>query len=775
MFILLFSGGNVFAQPEPCGDTPAMTSNCLDACAICDIDGFRGRNNSTLRGQRVDNFCTTFNHNMGFVAFIAGTENLSIEVTVENCNPAFNSGLEIGLFESFDCETFVPVSGCNTDVAPNTTVPFSNTVPLVVGQHYYLIMDGSGGDVCDWVFKVVEGSTAVGQLTTSGTLSNIPETCPGLPTHFEAANTEAGAALFHWEVDGQRQRTTNQPEVDLSFPSDGNFEVCVVAANVCDEAPASCTTINVRTPNVFRLDTTICQDQFITVADTILRTSGAYDFVVVLPNGCDSMIFVALEVLPQARESIDVNLCVGDEFFIGDTPYSTTGVFQDTIMTVAACDSIVTLDLFMIECEIRGATRFLPPRCRGEATGQLIFSVENGTPPFSYDWSNILEPTVGGAGTTILFQDNAIEGVPVGTYEINVRDDFGNDVVFFQEVMEPTELTVMAESRQIDEYNLSCFGGADGEATALGMGGVPPYAFAWSDTQVGARASELIAGTYIVNLTDANGCVRSASTAIVPPPAIDFSIDFTDPNCDGLETGIVGLSGVTGGTPPFTVALNGGNFDTLLQYEALSPGNYTLVIKDDNGCIADSSSVLTAADIPVIFPWERLVTQLGCDIIIPTLLNNTSVASLRWDDPTGTLDCDTCLQPRVLPLDNSLYVLTVISDDNCSTTDSLTVRVEKNREVYPPTAFSPNGDGVNDSFTLGLGKAAVALQSLRVFDRWGGQVFGGSDLPVNSNGAGWNGRVDEAPAPPGSYVWVAEVLYLDGVILQFQGEVMLLR
>jgi gliding motility-associated-like protein len=523
------------------------------------------------------------------------------------------------------------------------------------------------------------------------------------------------------------------------------------------------------------LDTTICQDQFIEVADTILRMSGSYDFVVILPNGCDSMIFVELEVLPQARESIDINLCVGDEFFIGTTAYFTTGVFQDTVLTASTCDSIVTLDLFMIECEIRGTTGFLQPRCRGEATGELIFSVENGTPPFSYDWSNILEPTVGGVGTTSLFQDNAIEGVPAGTYEINVRDDFGNDVVFFQEVTDPLELTVAAESMMIDEFNLSCFGGADGAATALGVGGVPPYAFAWSDTQNGPRVSGLVAGAYVVSLTDANGCIRLANTVILPPPAIDFSIDFIDPNCDGLETGIVGLSSVAGGTPPFTLSLNGGNFDTLLQYGALSPGNYTMVIKDDNGCIADSSSVLRAVDIPVVFPWELLLTQLGCDILIPTLLNNTSVASVRWDDPTGTLDCDTCLQPRALPLDNSLYVLTVTSEDNCSTTDSLTVGVSKNRDIYQPSAFSPNGDGVNDSFTLGLGKAAAALQSLRVYDRWGGLVFEGVDLPVNNNGAGWNGRIGEEPAPPGSYVWVAEVLYLDGVILQFQGEVMLLR
>jgi hypothetical protein len=82
---------------------------------------------------------------------------------------------------------------------------------------------------------------------------------------------------------------------------------------------------------------------------------------------------------------------------------------------------------------------------------------------------------------------------------------------------------------------------------------------------------------------------------------------------------------------------------------------------------------------------------------------------------------------------------------------------------------------VNDEFNLGLGKAAVNLQSLRIYDRWGGQVYEGADLVPNEAGSGWDGRVDGEPAASGHYVWVAEILYLDGVELSLRGGVMLLK
>jgi len=71
--ILIISFLEGFAQPAPCGPNPAMTSSCLSACTICDIDGFTGRNNLTSQGQTFSGFCTTMFHNMSYIAFVAGS------------------------------------------------------------------------------------------------------------------------------------------------------------------------------------------------------------------------------------------------------------------------------------------------------------------------------------------------------------------------------------------------------------------------------------------------------------------------------------------------------------------------------------------------------------------------------------------------------------------------------------------------------------------------------------------------------------------------------
>ena len=132
----------VFGQQPPiCGNNPAMTSFCSQACIICDIDGFTGRNNSSIKGQAPPGFCTSYVHHMQWIGFIAGTSTLTLEVKVSNC--ALNNGLEIGLYESLDCQTFRRISDCDTDIQPGETRVFKNTVPLTIGQYYYFVMDGS--------------------------------------------------------------------------------------------------------------------------------------------------------------------------------------------------------------------------------------------------------------------------------------------------------------------------------------------------------------------------------------------------------------------------------------------------------------------------------------------------------------------------------------------------------------------------------------------------------------------------------------------------------
>ena len=758
------------AQPEPCG-VDEMTSTCADACVVCDIDGFTGRNNLTIQGQTFNGFCTTIFHNMSYIAFIAGTENLSLRVTVTNCT--IGRGIEVGIFESLDCSTFTPVTACNTDVPSNGSAVFNNLVPLVIGQHYYLIMDGSSGDICDWTFDVISGSTAVGDLETSGIIDGPTELCPNLNTNY-ATTDIIGATFYDWTVNGVAQSGQDN-ELDFTFPSDGTYELCVTASNVCDEAPPSCTIINVISPQPTYLEEVLCANECYDVAGETICQSGAFDFTITLPDGCDSTIFLDLTILPEIASFIDINLCIGESFSIGNTPYSSTGIFVETIPNAIGCDSTVTLDLTMIDCEIIGTIDYGSPVCNGDNNGSLLFSLQNGIAPFAYSWDNISDASLNGTGITNLFEDILIENIPAGIYEINVMDAIGNDIVFIQEVIDPQVLTSYIDAIDYNGNNLTCYQANDGSASVIINGGLLPYDLLWSNNTSQATISNLPAGEYEVLVTDSNGCTQTATTTLTEPEPLVIAVNYIDPNCDGLETGMILLDSISGGTPPYTFALDNGNYVAVDNFQNLSAGTYSFSTVDANGCSADTTSSLSALDIPEIYMEDDQEVELGDSILISAETNNITITDISWTDVANSLTCDSCLDTYATPVNDTEYILTVTSTDGCTVSESILITVDKIRDVYIPNAFSPNGDGVNDLFFINANKSVSQINSLKIFDRWGEMVFDNTNIQANESSNGWDGLFKGQEVNPGVFAFVAEVLFLDGEALTYSGDISILK
>jgi gliding motility-associated-like protein len=107
--------------------------------------------------------------------------------------------------------------------------------------------------------------------------------------------------------------------------------------------------------------------------------------------------------------------------------------------------------------------------------------------------------------------------------------------------------------------------------------------------------------------------------------------------------------------------------------------------------------------------------------------------------------------------------------------DQVNVEFESCREVYLPTAFSPNGDGINDRFYPQDGGDVLAINRFAIYNRWGTLVYEVFDLGPNDAARGWNGQVDGRGAPPGAYVWTLDANYRDGSRTVDQGTVTLLR
>ncbi len=767
LFLALACAIQMRAQPAPCAEPPAMTPTCTPACVICDIDGFTGINNSTTQGQAPPGFCTTIVHHMQWIAFIAGSTNLTLDVQVFSCQGG--PGLEIGIYQSSNCQTFQLVSNCNTDVQNNTTATFTNTVPLVVGQYYYFVMDGNQGDICNYTIHVVEGSTAVSPLFSSGDILGEFNLCPGSAMY--AASGVTGATEFTWMVDGAT--VAQGPTPVINWTTTGAHELCVIASNACDEAPASCQTVNVTTIPPQQITASLCTGECLDVADTSLCDPGSYVFHFTTANGCDSVIQVDLDYNAAAVSDLDLHICDGDTLFVAGQPFFQTGQYQEMLQTAQGCDSIINLALNVVICQISGDLAVENVACNGASTGQLNFSVANGTPPFHYAWERVGQNGPTGQGNLAGLNTAAVIGnLPVGSYLVTVSDNFGNQLILIGEITSPPALTLGGVLSDFMGFSLSCASAADGGVAVQTEGGTPPYAYLWNNGSAQSALNGLSAGNYSVTVTDAKGCTITEQFTLTGPPPIVMDVLFTNPDCEGPGTGSVGVESVSGGASPYAFDLSGGGFGPAETYESLTPGNYVLTVRDANGCTLSQSGTLTAPVIPAISVGEDLTVDLGEEVFLQGI-SNVPLDSILWT-PAAGLSCATCLEPFAKPSETTTYTLSVASADGCFRSDTLTVRVNKIRNVYIPNVFSPNDDGRNDRLVISGNAGVETIQLFRVYSRWGELVYEARDLDPDDLNSGWDGSFRGKSVNPGVFTWLVEVKFIDGVVLPFQGTVTVL-
>jgi gliding motility-associated-like protein len=143
-----------------------------------------------------------------------------------------------------------------------------------------------------------------------------------------------------------------------------------------------------------------------------------------------------------------------------------------------------------------------------------------------------------------------------------------------------------------------------------------------------------------------------------------------------------------------------------------------------------------------------------------------TIAEYSWQ-PADRLQPPLTLHPRTLAMEeNTVYTLLVKSDKGCPAEAKAMVRVL--RQLHMPSAFTPDGDGLNDLFRLPPG-VALQLKTFSVFDRWGNRVF-----TTRNKGVGWDGTYNGKKLNAGVYVFLVEGEDNDGPV-KLKGQVMLVR
>ncbi|MBK8659246.1 MAG: gliding motility-associated C-terminal domain-containing protein, partial [Bacteroidetes bacterium] len=319
----------------------------------------------------------------------------------------------------------------------------------------------------------------------------------------------------------------------------------------------------------------------------------------------------------------------------------------------------------------------------------------------------------------------------------------------------------------VSSQDETCFGDNDGSITVNATGGQSPYNFDWNTTPVqsGATASNLAAGSYDAIATDGNGCADTATYTISSPAQLILNIDnVTGASCFGFTDASVTVS-TTGGNSPYTYNWSNGSVGSILSN--VGAGTYSVTVNDINNC-SETSSMAVAE------PQQFTLATLSFDSIpfgteLPIDLNVQPAGTYTYEwSPANYLSCDDCASPVFSAIRNSAYTVTVTDVSGCTVTATINVNVDAQKPVFIPNVFTPNGDNANDVFSVFVNN--VTYYSLMVFNRSGEKVFDS----FNEN-TGWDGFYRGKEAPPGVYVYVVNVTFLDGENQRFKGTVTLLR
>lgn len=758
-------------QPPICGNSPAMKSFCREACIICDIDGFTGRNNSNVVGQAPPGFCTSVVHHMQWIGFIAGTTDITMEVKVSACT--LNSGLEIGLYESLDCNNFRLISECDTDVRPNSTRIFKNTVPLTVGQYYYFVMDGSGNDICDWTIKVTKGSTKVLPLTATPQISLPAKVCKDEVFEMMTPGIN-GASFYSWIIDGAIVKNGKKVTHSLSKP--GTYKICLEASNVCDKAPVNCTNIEVLPIPTSTVSQQVCFGECYLYNGKKYCQSGNYEVRLKAANGCDSALTLNLVVDDKITASTSVNICAGDTLYIGNGKLFAEGKHQVIINNQEGCNIYLEVSLKLIICNIKASFQGIPVICNGENTGQIRFKVNAGTPPFTYKGFKVENPSVTFDGKiTDIDTYTLISDVDEGNYSFLIDDTYGNSRALNVFVSQPSKLKSENKTSDYSGFQISCYGLADGYLRLVPSGGISPYTFTHSFSNVLIDSiSRLASGDYKSTITDANGCILISDARLRQPDSLSTTVLFSNPDCSGTASGKIVVNSVSGGVKPYFYSLNNESYTDKKEFSGLFSGNYKVTVKDANQCLTSINKSLVAAEIPILISGQKeYKIQLGDSLLLDVGINlNTYNAFWLPDD---RMTCNTCISTKVLPVNDTAYEITATSKDGCQTKEIINVLVEKIRSFTMPNIFSPNNDHINDNIRIYSGNDVASINFLSIYDRWGNLIYKTENIDKGIYEIDWDSTFHQSVVSGGSYTWIAGVNYLDGKTIFHHGTILVAK
>ncbi|MEM6397669.1 MAG: T9SS type B sorting domain-containing protein [Bacteroidota bacterium] len=425
----------------------------------------------------------------------------------------------------------------------------------------------------------------------------------------------------------------------------------------CGDLSDDCQEISILPiPDTTFLDRTVCIGGSVILSGQIFDETGVYDLDLIGQGQCDSIVQLDLQVVDEFNTTQDTIICAGESFDVGSSSYNLSGVYIDTLISTLGCDSIVTTDLTVRDPLITDTTVVL---CAGE-------SIFIGSEAFTSTDPNIVRTLI--------------------------SPSTGCDSVIF------LDLTVLDPQIVVSPYDpIDCINeGITLDASSSLTTQAPGYMwFDGQDSLLGTSPTLAVsaAGNYILELSEAQGGVSCSvrDTFFVedlrdqPVAAIDVADTLT---CG--ETSVVLGGAATSNEPSIIYDWTGPADAVFLSptdrrfVEVGTPGMYQLVVVNSlNGC-RDSAQITVFQD--TLSPDASIlgVGQLNCFVPTRELSADTSQTNSSELNYSWAIDCQGLFSgPTVIADCPAIYSLTVT---NSRTECASQMIVQIDEDFNPPQA-----------------------------------------------------------------------------------------
>ncbi|MFV5691968.1 PKD domain-containing protein [Flavobacterium sp. LT1R49] len=579
---------------------------------------------------------------------------------------------------------------------------------------------------------------------------------------------------------------TEPPVLVLNLVSQTNVLCFGTATGAIDINVVGGTPIQI-SPGVFDYNYAWTGPNGFTSSNKNLRAifAGTYDLTVTDNSGCAKKLSVLVtqssEIIIKATTTVincygDNNASISLVVSGGIAPYKiawstlATGLFQNNLsagnylITVTdALNCVNTLNVNIPEAPIFTINPVVKQiSCFGMNDGSINLNLVGGIAPLKLVWSD--------GSTAGLTRNN----LGPGSYTVTITDSKPCIINRTFIILEPQKLVLSANVT----HAFDCNDTNSGAINLLVAGGTPPFTYTWSNGATTEDLTTIPAGNYLVTVTDSRDCSKTAQYVINRQPPIVIGVETkTDFNCETKSVKQTFVAQVSGGVPPYQLTWSSGTVSGVNNEMMNTNQNGTVIlgVTDNLGCSANYTFNVAIPKLgtPSFTTSSYSYATFGTfSISDPIQFTNTSTAdysSTAWDFGDGSVSSEE--NPTHTFVKEGSYVVTqtVTYPFGCIYTHFVTLLIDKGYKMVIPNGFTPNGDGINETFK----PVFVGLKSLQldVYDTWGELIYSEKGETLQ----GWDGRIKERESENGNYYYKVKGTTFYGKIINGNGPFTLIK